>query len=320
MSRPQVLVTRRIPQVGISLLEQDADIDVYEKDGPMQREELLRRIRGKDGILCMLSDRLDKEALDNADRLKVISTYAVGYNNIDVVEATKRGIIVTNTPGVLREATADLAWSLLMAAARKIPQSDRFVREGKFNGWGPELFLGHDVHGKTIGIVGMGDIGLAMARRARGFGMKILYHNLHPSPHATEVEAELVPLEHLLRRSDFITLHVPATPATRHLIGKDQISMMKTTAILVNASRGEVVDEAALVLALKEKRIAAAGLDVYEKEPALSPGLAELDNVVLTPHTGSGTYGTRDHMAVMAATNLLAVLMGEAPPNPVHPK
>jgi glyoxylate reductase len=318
MSRPQVLVTRRIPRAGMDLLEEAADVEVNDRDSAMPREELLRRIRGKDGVLCMLSDRMDGEVMDVGARLKVIATYAVGYNNIDVREAAKRGILVTNTPGVLREATADLAWSLLMAVARKIPPSDRFVRDGKFTGWGPELFLGHDVHGGTLGIIGLGDIGSAVARRGRGFDMRVLYHNRGPSPRAGDIGAELVPLDELLRRSDFISLHVPSTPQTRHLIGPKELQAMKSTAILVNISRGEVVDEAAHVVALKERRIAGAGLDVYENEPALNPGLADLDNVVLTPHTGSATYGARDRMATMAARNLLTALRGERPPDLVR--
>jgi glyoxylate reductase len=317
MAKPKVLVTRRIPRAGMDLLEEGADVDVNELDASMPRGELLRRLRGKDGVLCMLSDRMDVEAMDASDRLRAISTYAVGYNNIDVRGAAERGIVVTNTPGVLRDATADLAWSLLMAVARRIPASDRYVREGRFSDWGPELFLGHDVHGKTIGIVGLGDIGSAVAKRARGFDMTILYHNRGVSARAAELGAKQVTLDELLRRSDFVSLHVPATKETKHLIGPRELGMMKRTAILVNASRGEVVDEAALVQALQEGRIAGAGLDVFEREPALAPGLAELENVVLTPHTGSGTFETRDRIAVMAASNLLAALRGEDPPNVV---
>ena len=320
MIRPQVLVTRRIPRAGMKILEEGALVDVNEQDALMPHEELLRRVKGKDGVLCMLSDRMNGEVMEAGTGLKVISTYAVGYNNIDVREATRRGILVTNTPEVLREATADLAWSLLMAVARKIPSSDRFVREGRFAGWGPELFLGHEVHGQTLGIVGMGDIGSAVARRARGFDMKVLYHNRTANPLAGEIGAELVPLDELLRRSDFISLHVPSTPQTKHLIGPRELGLMKSTAIIINASRGEIIDEAALVVALREGRIAGAGLDVYEREPLLSPGLADLDNVVLTPHTGSGTFEARDRMAIMAARNLLAALRVERPPNLVEPR
>ncbi len=320
MTRPQVLVTRRIPRAGMDILEEGAIVDVNENDVPMPHEELLQRIRGKEGVLCMLSDHVNGRVMDAGDRLKVISTYAVGYNNIDVREAVTRGIVVTNTPGVLREATADLTWSLLMAVARKIPRSDRFVRDGKFVGWGPELFLGHEIHGRTLGLIGMGDIGSAVARRATGFGMKVLYHNRTPNPLAGQIGAELVPLADLLQRSDFISLHVPSTPQTRHLIGPRELGIMKSEAIIINTSRGEVIDEAALVTALRERTIGGAGLDVYEKEPMLSPGLADLDNVVLTPHIGSGTYETRDRMAIMTARNLLAALKGERPPNLVEPR
>lgn len=315
MARPKVLLTRRIPKAGMSILEERSELDIGEQDGPMGRDELLGHVRGVDGLLCMLSDRIDRELIDSAPNLKVISNYAVGTNNIDLQASADRGIIVTNTPGVLREATADLAWALLMAAARRIPESDRLVRSGEWQGWGPEQMLGRDVFGSTIGIIGMGDIGAAVARRAKGFGMDLLYHNRRPSPAAKELGAMLVPLDELLRRSDFVSLHVPSTGETKHLIGEAELAMMKPTAILVNASRGTVIDEAALVRALKEKRIAAAGLDAYEDEPRLAPGLAELDNVVLTPHTGSATHATRERMAVMAAEDLLSVLEGRKPKN-----
>lgn len=319
MAERRVLVTRRIPKMGLEHLASGADVDVYGGSGPIPREELLQRVQGKDGLLCMLSDRIDAEVMDAGSRLKVISTYAVGYNNIDVAEASRRGIAVANTPGVLREATADLAFALLMAAARRIPESDRFVRAGKFHGWEPEMMLGREVHGRTLGIVGLGDIGAAVARRAGGFDMEVLYHNRTPSSRAAEVSATFLPLDELLRRSDFVSLHVPSTRETRHLIGERELGLMKRTAILINASRGEVVDEAALVRALKGGTIAGAGLDVYEREPDLSPGLAELDNVVLTPHTGSGTHEARERMAVMAAQSLLDVLDGRRPKYLVNP-
>jgi glyoxylate reductase len=320
MARPRVLITRRIPYVGIKLLGEFADVDIYEGDTSMPRGELLERVKGKDGLLSHLSDRIDREVMEADAELKVISTYAVGYNNIDVEEATRRGIMVTNTPGVLREATADLAWALLLACARRLPQSDRFVREGDFAGWGPTLFLGHEVHGRTLGIVGMGDIGGAVARRAKGFDMKVLYHNRKRDPRDEELNAELVSLDELLARSDYISLHVPLTPQTRHIIGEREVSLMKKNAILINTSRGEVVDEKALVRALKDNRIGGAGLDVYENEPRLTEGLSQLHNVVLTPHIGSGTYETRDKMAVMAAQNLIEVLKGDRPANLVNPQ
>lgn len=286
----------------------------------MPRDELLRRVEDKDGLLCHLSDRIDRELLERADRLRAISIYAVGYNNIDLIAASERGIKVTNTPGVLTEATADLTWALLLSAARRISESDRYVREGRFKGWGPNLFLGIDVHGKTIGVVGMGSIGAAVARRARGFGMTVLYHNRTRSQSEGELGARLVSLEELLQRSDFVTVHVPLTPATEHLIGERELGLMKRDAVLVNVSRGPVVDEDALVRALREHHIRAAGLDVYEREPEVHPGLMTLENVVLTPHTGSATVGTRERMAVMAATNLIDALEGRTPANLVAPK
>ena len=320
MPMSRILITRRIPESGLSIIREVAEIDVFEGDSPIPRDVLLNKIEGKDGLLCLLSDRIDKDVIAaGGESLKVISNYAVGYNNIDIEEATRRGILVTNTPGVLTDATADLTWALLLACARRIPISDRFVRDGKFVGWGPKLLLGREVYGKTIGIIGMGDIGTAVARRAIGFGMRILYHNRKRNLEAEkELGAIYVTIEELLRDSDFVSLHVPLSPQTRHLIGDREISQMKPTAILLNASRGEVVDEHALVEALRVGRIDSAGLDVFENEPSLSPGLTELENVVVTPHTGSGTYQSRDRMAMMAAENLIAGLEGKRPPNLVN--
>jgi glyoxylate reductase len=320
MSKFKVLVTRRIPDSGLKILTETCDLDIFEGEAPISRDVLLKRIKGKDGLLCLLSDKIDKEIVAAGGRsLKVISNYAVGYNNIDVEEATKSGVLVTNTPGVLTDATADLTWALLLACARRIPKSDSLVRDGRFVGWSPTLLLGREVYGKTLGIIGMGEIGAAVARRAKGFGMKTIYHNRKRDPEAEkELGAMYVSVDDLLRNSDYVSLHVPLTPETRHLIGEKEFAMMKPTAILLNASRGEVIDEKALIKALKEGRIDSAGLDVYEKEPRLSPGLAELDNVVLTPHTGSATYESRDRMAVMAAENLVAGLRGERPPNLVN--
>jgi glyoxylate reductase len=320
MSKFKVFVTRRIPDSGLKILTETCDLDIFEGEAPISRDVLLKRIKGKDGLLCLLSDKIDKEIVAAGGRsLKVISNYAVGYNNIDVEEATKSGVLVTNTPGVLTDATADLTWALLLACARRIPKSDSLVRDGRFVGWSPTLLLGREVYGKTLGIIGMGEIGAAVARRAKGFGMKTIYHNRKRDPEAEkELGAMYVSVDDLLRNSDYVSLHVPLTPETRHLIGEKEFAMMKPTAILLNASRGEVIDEKALIKALKEGRIDSAGLDVYEKEPRLSPGLAELDNVVLTPHTGSATYESRDRMAVMAAENLVAGLRGERPPNLVN--
>ncbi|MDH7508072.1 MAG: D-glycerate dehydrogenase [Methanomassiliicoccales archaeon] len=320
MKELDVLITRKIPDAGLDILRNEVNLDIYEGDIPIPRDELIRRIKGKHGLLCLLSDRIDREVMEAAGaQLRIISNYAVGYNNIDVEEATRRGILVTNTPGVLTDATADLTWALIMACARRIPESDRFVREGRFVGWGPMLMLGHEVYGKTIGIIGLGDIGTAVARRAKGFGMRILYHNRKRNIDGErEVGAVYVPLETLLRESDFVTIHVPLTQETFHLIGEKEIGLMKKNAILINVARGEVVDEKALISALKEKRIAYAGLDVFENEPHINPELFALENVVLTPHTGSATYESRNRMAVMAAENLLAGLRGKRPPNLVN--
>jgi glyoxylate reductase len=322
MALPKVLVTRIIPNSGFEILKGKVDLDVFSEDRPITKDELIDRIKGKEGLYCLLSDRIDRDVIDAAgSQLKVISNYAVGFNNIDVEYATEKGIRVTNTPGALREATADLTWALLMSAARRIPESDGFVREGRFVGWGPMLMLGYDVYGKTIGIVGMGDIGAAVARRAKGFHMRILYHSRSRKVEVErELGAEKVDFEDLLGQSDFISLHVPLTQETRHMIGGREIALMKRSAILINLARGEVVDERALFLALKEKRIAAAGLDVFENEPVLTPGLADLDNVVLTPHTGSATFESRDTMAVMAASDLLLGLEGKRPKNLVNPQ
>ena len=252
-----------------------------------------------------------------APALKVIANYGVGFEHIDLDAATRRGIPVTNTPGVLTETTADLAFALILATARRVVAGDQRVRQGKFQYWAPLLFLGQEVNGKTLGIIGMGRIGKAVARRAAGFGMKLLYHSrTRLSPlEEQELGASLQPLETLLREADFVTLHVPLTPHTRHLIGSRELELMKDSAFLINTARGPVVDEAALVAALRQGQIRGAGLDVYEKEPELSPGLADLENVVLLPHLGSATVETRTRMAVMAAENLLAGLRGDPPPN-----
>ena len=284
---------------------------------PMDRQKLLERIAGQEGLLCTITDRIDAEVLDRAPALKVIANYGVGFEHIDVDAATRRGIPVTNTPGVLTETTADLAFALILATARRVVEGDQRVREGKFQYWAPLLFLGQEVSGKTLGIIGMGRIGQAVARRAAGFGMKLLYHSrtrLSPAEEQ-ELRASFQPLETLLREADFVTLHVPLTPHTRHLIGSRELELMKHSAYLINTARGPVVDEAALVAALRQGQIRGAGLDVYEKEPELCPGLADLENVVLLPHVGSATVETRTRMALMAAENLLAGLRGDPPPN-----
>ncbi len=317
-----VYVTRRIPRPGIDLLEESCDIvEINPEDRVLPKRELVDRIAGRDGVLCLLTDRIDREVLEAARGVKIFANYAVGYDNIDVEAATELGIMVTNTPGVLTDATADMAWALLFAIARRIVESDRFTRERKFKGWGPMLFLGGDITGRTLGIIGAGRIGTAMALKSRGFHMRVLYSDVARNEVLeSALGAERADLGTLLRESDYISIHVPLTGETRHLIGERELGLMKETAYLINTSRGPVVDERALVRALREGEIAGAALDVYEDEPRLAPGLAELDNVVLTPHIASATVETREKMAVMAAENLLAGLRGERPPNLVNPE
>lgn len=317
-----VFVTRRIPQPGLDMLYEHCEtVEVNAEDRVLTREELSKGVEGRDGVLCLLTDAIDDEVFEAARGAKIFANYAVGFNNVDVEAATRRGIMITNTPGVLTDATSDMAWALMFAAARRVAESDRFNREGKFKGWGPMLFLGGDVTGRTLGIVGVGRIGEAVARKSVGFKMKVLYADTVPNEALEkEIGARRVSLEELLKGSDFVSIHVPLMPETVHLIGTEQLDLMKETAYLINTSRGPVVDENALVEALKAGKIAGAGLDVYENEPEMAPGLAELDNVVLAPHIASATIETRTKMATMAAGNLLAGLRGETPPNLVNPE
>lgn len=323
MSLGRVYVTRPIPQAGIDLLRQECDVTVFEDEDRLPtKEEVIQGVQGKDALLSLLTEEISADVMDAAPGLKVISNYAVGYNNIDVQAATERGIVVTNTPGVLTETTADFAWALLMSIARRVVEADRYTRAGKFQGWGPLLLLGGEVSGKTIGIIGMGRIGQAIAKRARGFDMKVLYYNRNRVDSAIEsdLQATYVSVDELLMQSDFVVLTVPLTPETHHLIGARELGMMKPTAYLINPARGPIVDEKALVEALKNRSIAGAGLDVFEEEPKLAPGLAELDNVVLAPHIASATVETRTKMAIMAAENLLAVLRNQRPKHIVNPE
>jgi glyoxylate reductase len=292
------------------------------EDKPFDRQKLLDGIKDKEGLLSMITDTVDEEVLDRADHLKMIAQFGVGYNNINVTAATRRGIPVSNTPGVLTDATAELAFALILAISRRLVEGDRMTREGRFRCWAPMLFLGREVTGKTLGVIGMGKIGKAVAQRARCFNMPILYHNRSRMSKSEEKElmAKYVDMKTLLSQADFITLHVPLTDQTRHLIGSQELSLMKPTAYLINTSRGPVVDEQALLETLRNGKIGGAGLDVYENEPALTPGLVELDNVILLPHVGSGTLETRFRMANMAAENLIAGLSGKVPPNLVNPE
>jgi glyoxylate reductase len=321
LSKKNIFVTRRIPQPGLDMLK-DFDMTMNPEDRVLTKDELIAGSKGRDGVLCLLTDPITAEIMDALPTVKIFANYAVGFNNIDVEAATKRKVAITNTPGVLTDTTADFAWTLLMAAGRRLVEADKFCRAGKFKGWGPMMLLGHDIHHKTLGIVGMGRIGQAVAQRARGFEMKVLYTDevrLAPE-RERELNATFTSLEQLLKESDFVSLHVPLMPSTRHLISKKQLGMMKPTAVLVNTSRGPVVDEKALVDALGNKVIFAAGLDVYEAEPALAPGLADLDNVIIPPHIASATTDTRTKMATMAAGNLVAFFKGERPPNIVNPE
>lgn len=284
----------------------------------MPRNQLLELIPEADALICLLSETIDREVISRAPKLKVISNYAVGYNNIDVAFATERKIYVTNTPDVLTEATADLAWALLLAAARRVVEGDEMVRQNRFTGWAPDLLLGLDVAYKTLGVVGLGRIGLAVARRAKGFGMRVLYWSKNRKEQWEEqFGLEYQPLDTLLQTADFVSLNVALTPETHHLIGEKEFSLMKNTAILVNTARGPVVDEAALAAALREKKIWAAGLDVYENEPEVHPDLLKLDNVILAPHVGSGTIDTRAKMAEMVVSNVLMALKGQRPTNAI---
>jgi lactate dehydrogenase-like 2-hydroxyacid dehydrogenase len=323
MSRPKVFVARRIPDAGLDQVLAETDAVVWPDELPPPRDDLLRAVAGCDGVLTLLTDRVDDEFLDAAgSQLKVVSNYAVGFDNVDVPACTARGIPVGNTPGVLTDTTADLAWALLMAAARRLPEGDRYVRGGKWKTWGPLLLLGTDVHGSTLGIVGFGRIGQAVARRAQGFGMTILYHDVQRSEAAVETAygATFVPLEELLERSDAVTLHVNLTDDTRGLISTDALRRMKSSAVLVNTSRGPVVDQRALFEALRDGEIAAAALDVTDPEPiAPDDPLLSLDNCLVVPHIASASLATRAKMAEMAAANLLAGLRGERLPTPVNP-
>jgi glyoxylate reductase len=316
--QPRVFVTFPLPASAASALRRVARVETYRGPQPVPRAALLAGVRSADGLLCLLTERIDAALLSAAPRLRAVANYAVGYNNVDLDAADARGVVVTNTPDVLTETSADLAFALMLAAARRIAEGDRLVRSGRWRGWEPDQLLGQDVHGATLGIVGLGRIGGAVARRARGFGMRILYWNrrrLRRPP----AGARYASLPTLLAAADFVSIHVPLTDATRHLIGRRELGRMKRTAILVNTSRGPVVDEAALTAALARRRIAAAGLDVFAHEPHVPAALRRLPNVVLTPHIGSATTATRTAMAMLAVRNLTAALVGREPPNRVRP-
>lgn len=322
MVRKKIFVTREVPQSGLRLLksQEDCEVFVHRGDEAPSREELLRATEEVHALLSLLSDTVDSELLSKAKSLEIVANYAVGFDNIDVDFATKQGIWVSNTPGVLTEATADWAFALLLAACRRVVEADQYVRQGCFKGWKPQLLLGRDLYGSTLGIIGMGRIGAAFARRAKGFGLELIYHSR--SRCSPELEDELalkyVELDELLNESDFISLHVPGGAETCHLIDREAFSKMKEGVVLVNTSRGTVVDEGALVETLKSGYLGAAALDVFEEEPKVHPALLEMDRVVLAPHIGSATVGVREKMSSMAAENILASLDGKEPPNAVN--
>ncbi len=321
MAKYKVLVTRRIPEEGLAMLAGQCDIEMNPHDRPMSRPELLAAVAGKDGVLCLLTDKVNAELFDAAPTVRGYANYAVGYDNMDVAEASRRKIPLSNTPDVLTDATADMAWALLFAVARRVVESDTVMRSGSWNGWGPLQFIGGDIFGATLGIVGAGRIGAAMASRSKGFNMRIVYSDERPNE-ALERDpgARRVGFDELLAVSDYVSVHVPLMPETRHLFNAATFAKMKKTAYLINTSRGPVIDEAALVTALRDRTIAGAGLDVYEKEPLMADGLSGLDNVVITPHTASATFASRRGMATKAATNLLAMLEGKRPPDCINPE
>ena len=322
MTKPKVFVTRIIPDKGLDMVRDFCDVDLWNDELPPSREELFQHVRGVDGILSLLTDRIDGEVMDAAgEPLKVISNHAVGFDNIDVAAATARRIPVGNTPDVLTDATADFAFTLMMCAGRRVLEAERYVRAGKWKTWGPMFFLGTEMKGSTLGLVGFGRIGKAMARRAVGFDMRVIYYDPHESKPDPDIKASRVDFESVLEESDFLSLHTPLTPDTRHLIDSEALSKMKPTAVLVNTSRGPVVDLDALYEALREKRLFAAGLDVTEPEPLPADHpLLSLENVIIAPHIASASKAARDKMSWMAAKNLISGLKGEPLPNCVNPQ
>jgi len=325
--RPKILVTQKVPDPAYPPLEAIGDVEANMEEGNIwPYEELVRRGPGHDYIYSLLTDNIDARFLEacaaSTPSLKMVANMAVGFNNIDVETATRLRIAVSNTPGVLSDTTADLAFALLMATARRIPEAERFLRAGKYTGWGPLLFCGADVHGSTLGLIGAGRIGKLVARRSSGFDMKVLYYDVYrmqPEEEAT-YHMTYMPMEDVLGQSDFISVHTPYMPSTHHLISERELKMMKPTAILINTARGPIVDEKALARALQSKTIAAAGLDVFENEPAVEPELLSMENVVLLPHIASASLKTRTLMATMASDNIVAHYKGERPPNIVNPE
>ena len=320
MSRPGVLITRRLPASVLARVEAACDVDLYRGAGAIPRGELLDRVAGKQALMCLLTDRIDGEVLDAAGAsLKIVANIAVGYDNLDCAAARARGIVLTNTPDVLTEATADFTWALILSAMRRVPEGERLVRRGEWTGWALDFMLGSDLRGKQLGIIGLGRIGRAVASRAAAFGMRVSYATLDDVMMGAPADPVWTPLnlDVLLSSSDVVSLHVPLTSATRHMIDRRALARMRRTAYLINTSRGPVIDEGALAWALGEGLIAGAALDVYEHEPVIHAGLLSLENVVLAPHLGSATIETRTAMADLAASNVLAVLAGQPPPTPI---
>jgi lactate dehydrogenase-like 2-hydroxyacid dehydrogenase len=321
-ANPRVLVTQRISDEALETLASRFDVESNQKDAPLSASQLQRRLKDKDAAITLITDVISEAVLAAAPRLKVVSNVAVGYNNFDVAAATRRGVMLTNTPGAMDDTTADFAWCLILATARRLIEADRMVRSGKWTRWRFMSNLGWDVYGKTLGICGFGRIGRGVARRAAGFHMRILYTGPRRAPEAVErdLSATFVDKQTLLRESDVVSLHLPLFPDTRHYVGALELALMKPTAILVNTARGPVVDERALVKTLKTGRIAGAGLDVYENEPKLAAGLAKLPNTVLAPHMASASVDTRLRMCNMAVANCTAALTGQRPPNLLNPE
>jgi len=322
MSKPKIFITRAIPEKGLEIIKEVCEVDIWQEELPPSRADLLQHVHGMDGLLSLLTDKIDSEVMDEAGpQLNVISNLAVGFDNIDVNAATARKIPVGNTPDVLTDATADFAFALMMAVARRIPEAERYVHDGKWKTWGPMILLGVDLEGATLGLIGLGRIGKAMARRAQGFDMRVIYYDPNEKPQTPDLKATQVDFETLLKESDFVSLHTPLTPDTHHLIDSEALSKMKSNAVVINTSRGPIVDPEALYKALKERRIFGAGLDVTEPEPLpLHSPLLTLDNIVIAPHIASASRTTREKMAWMAAQNLIAGLKGERLPNCVNPQ
>ena len=322
MKEHSIFITRMIPDKAVAYLREHCDVEVNPHDRPLTKDELFAGVAGKHAVMTMLTDPVNGELMDAAGpQCRIIANYAVGYNNMDLAAASERGIFLSNTPDVLTDATADMAWALMLAVARRVVEGDKVTRAGQFVGWSPLFMLGPEVSGKTLGIVGAGRIGQATAKRAHGFNMKVVYTANSPKPEFEKATgASFLPLDDLLKSADFISLHVPLTPKTKYLIGEREFGLMKKTAILVNTARGPVIDEKALAKALQSGQIWGAGLDVYEREPIVEEGLLGLQNAVLAPHLGSSTFETRENMGLMAANNILRALRGDIPPQCLNPE